>query len=61
MDTEYIELLEQLIVKKETEYGNGWAKEWGAIRNQTTKLYNMVYNKRGRDYVIEKIKKYLNE
>jgi hypothetical protein len=25
-DTEYLELLEQLITKEETEYGEGWAK-----------------------------------
>ena len=60
-DTEYLELLEQLITKEETEYGEGWAKSWGAIRNQTTKIYSYWYNRSGRDVAIEKIKYYLNK
>jgi hypothetical protein len=55
-DEEYNILLEQLITKKENEYGNGWAKEWGAIRKMEIEIYKYWYNNEGRDFAIEKIK-----
>ena len=60
-DIEYLELLDKLIEKKEREYGDGWAKEWGAIRNQTTWTFAYSYNKYGREVTIEKIQYYLNK
>ena len=60
-DTEYTELLEQYIKKKEDEYGEGWAKAWGAIRNDATNIFQYVYIKYGREVAINKIKKYLEK
>ena len=60
-DIEYLELLEQMIEKKEREYGVGWARSWGAIRNQNTNSYNHHYNLMGREVVIEHLKYHLNK
>ena len=60
-DKEYIELLEKLIKKEEKKYGNSWAVEWGAIRNQTISIFGFWYNKHGREKAIEKIQYYLNK
>lgn len=60
-DIEYNELLNKLIEKKEKQYGDGWASAWGAIRNQTKKVYEFWYNKYGRDNAIERIKVQLNK
>lgn len=60
-DKEYLELLEQLILKKEEEYGHGWAREWGDIRNLQTQVYDYWYNKKGRDFAMKKIIDSLNK
>lgn len=60
-DIEYLELLDKLIEKKENEYGDGWAKEWGSIRNDTTNTFEYWYNKYGREVAMEKLRYYLNK
>lgn len=58
-DSEYQELLEKLILKKEKDYGSGWALDCGAIRNQAKTVYDTSYRISGREKTISHIKKAL--
>lgn len=60
-DEEFKELLEKLIQKQENEYGEGWAKSCGAIRNETSNVFGCRYSLQGREKVISRIKNILNE
>lgn len=60
-DTEYLELLEKYILKKESEDAGSWAVEYGVIRNTMTKFLNRSYKKLGRDYVIPAMYKFLSK
>ena len=53
------ELLEIFIKQKEEEYGEGWAKDSGAIRNQAIKFWNSVKNVKGEEYCITKLKQFI--
>ena len=60
-DTEYLDLLEKYILKKESEDAGSWAVEYGVIRNTMTKFLNRSYKKLGRDYVIPAMYKFLSK